>query len=76
MMHSWELGTLAEALTEYEWPHLSVFAPRSIPPPAHLRKGEAKDVLSIAKKCACFFLPNLSHSGERSCVMLTLPLCN
>jgi hypothetical protein len=55
MIHSWELGTLAEALTEYESPHLSVFAPRSIPPPAHLKKGEAKDVLSIAKKCACSF---------------------
>ena len=51
-LSSWEIGTLAEALTEYEWPHLAVFAPGSIPPPAHLRKGEAADVLSIAKKCA------------------------
>jgi hypothetical protein len=50
IMGSWEIGTLAEALTEYEWPQLAVFAPRSIPPPAHLKRGEAADVLSIAEK--------------------------
>jgi len=48
--HSWEIGTLAEALTELEWPQLSVFASGSIPPPSHLTKGEAKDVLAIAEK--------------------------
>ena len=58
-MGSWEIGTLAEALTEYEWPQLAVFARGSIPPPAHLRKGEAADVLSIAKKCACPFTPQV-----------------
>ena len=55
MMRSWEIGTLAEALTEYEWCELSVFAPGSFPPPAHLRKGEAADVLSIAERCVCPF---------------------
>ena len=64
-MGSWEIGTLAEALTEYEWPHLAVFAPGSIPPPAHLRKGEAADVLSIAKKYVCFFLSKSSYTGKR-----------
>jgi len=49
-MGSWEIGTLAEALTELEWSRLAVFAPQSIPPPAHLRKDEAVDVLSIAEK--------------------------
>jgi hypothetical protein len=50
LTHSWEIGTLAEALTEYEWPELSVFAPGSIPPPKYLKKGEAADVLSIAER--------------------------
>lgn len=49
-MYSWEIGTLAEALTELEWPKLAVFAPGSIPPPTYLRKGRASDVLSIAEK--------------------------
>ncbi|KAI0299736.1 Six-hairpin glycosidase [Multifurca ochricompacta] len=48
--HSWEIGTLAEALTEYEWPTLGVFACGSIPPPGKLREGQAADVLSIAEK--------------------------
>jgi len=48
-MHSWEIGTLAEALTELEWKQLGVFAPNSIPPPARLAHGEAEDVLSIAE---------------------------
>ena len=48
-MHSWEIGTLAEALTELEWKQLGVFAPGSIPPPAWLAPGEAEDVLSIAE---------------------------
>ncbi|KAH9049232.1 Six-hairpin glycosidase-like protein [Lactarius deliciosus] len=47
--HSWELGTLAEALTEFEWPRLGVFSPHSIPPPARLAHGQAADVLSIAE---------------------------
>ncbi|TFY81789.1 hypothetical protein EWM64_g2222 [Hericium alpestre] len=46
--HSWELGTLAEALTELESPRLSVFSAHSIPPPAHLKPGEASDVLNLA----------------------------
>lgn len=48
-MHSWEIGTLAEALTELEWKQLGVFARYSIPPPAQLAPGEAEDVLSIAE---------------------------
>lgn len=54
-MHSWEIGTLAEALTELEWPQLAVFASGSIPPPTCLRKGTGADVLSIAEKSACLF---------------------
>ncbi|KAI9448536.1 Six-hairpin glycosidase-like protein [Lactarius indigo] len=47
--HSWELGTLAEALTEFEWSKLGVFSPHSIPPPARLAHSQAADVLSIAE---------------------------
>lgn len=50
--YSWEIGTLAEALTELEWHDLGVFAPGSIPPPTHLQNGQASDVLSIAERCA------------------------
>ncbi|KAI0289494.1 hypothetical protein BC826DRAFT_1031471 [Russula brevipes] len=39
---SWELGVLAEALTELNCPHLGVFSHGSIPPPAHLKKGHAR----------------------------------
>ncbi|KAI0069199.1 Six-hairpin glycosidase [Artomyces pyxidatus] len=47
--HSWELGTLTEALTELEWPSLAVFAPHSIPPPSHLSSWDnAGDVIKIA----------------------------
>ncbi|TFY55339.1 hypothetical protein EVG20_g9357 [Dentipellis fragilis] len=49
--HSWEIGTLAEALTELEWPALSVFSPNSIPPPRKLPAHEnANDVLQIAEQ--------------------------
>lgn len=48
-LHSWEIGTLAEALTELEWKQLGVFAPYSIPPPTRLATGEAADVLLIAE---------------------------
>ena len=63
-MHSWEIGTLAEALTELEWCQLAVFASGSIPPPAKLKNGEAKDVLCIAEKCASLLF-SLSHRGKR-----------
>ena len=47
---SWELGTLAEALTESEWPRLTPYMPNSIFPPARLPWYEnAYDVLSIAE---------------------------
>ena len=47
---SWEIGTLAEALTELECSGLGVFSPYSIPPPATLSPGEAVDILSIAER--------------------------
>lgn len=58
MTHSWEIGTLAEALTEDEWARLAVFAPESAPPRGELLKNEAADVLSIAERCACFSFPS------------------
>ena len=72
MIRSWEIGTLAETLTEYEWPELSVFAPGSIPPPACLQEGEAADVLSIAERCVHVFLFMFSHLGKQSSVVPTL----
>ncbi|KAF4574672.1 hypothetical protein EYR36_006022 [Pleurotus pulmonarius] len=49
--HSWELGTAAEALTEFSWPSLSVFNASAFPPPAHLNAtNNASDVLAIARK--------------------------
>lgn len=48
--HSWEIGTLAEALTEAEWPRLSVFLSGSVLPPFSLPWWEnANDVLTIAE---------------------------
>ncbi|KAH9027246.1 Six-hairpin glycosidase [Lactarius pseudohatsudake] len=47
---SWEIGTLTEALTEVEWPRLSVFLPGSVLPPLILPWWEsADDVLTIAE---------------------------
>ncbi|KAJ3998634.1 Six-hairpin glycosidase [Lentinula boryana] len=46
---SWELGTAAEALTELDWPALSVFNASAIPPPYELdAANNASDVLKIA----------------------------
>ncbi|KAJ3743376.1 Six-hairpin glycosidase [Lentinula detonsa] len=46
---SWELGTAAEALTELDWPALSVFNASAIPPPYELdASNNASDVLKIA----------------------------
>lgn len=48
---SWELGTAAQALTEYSWPALSVFEASAFPPPPHLNASlNASDVLQIAVK--------------------------
>jgi len=48
--HSWEIGTLAEALTEAEWPTLAPFLPGTIFPPIPLPWWEgAYDVLQIAE---------------------------
>lgn len=50
MPQSWEIGTLAEALTEAKWPRLSVFQSGSLPPPVILPWWEnAHDVLAIAE---------------------------
>ncbi|KAN0140218.1 Six-hairpin glycosidase-like protein [Lactarius tabidus] len=47
---SWEIGTLAEALTEAKWPRLSVFQSGTVPPPAILPWWEnAHDVLAMAE---------------------------
>ncbi|KAH9059347.1 Six-hairpin glycosidase, partial [Lactarius vividus] len=49
LFHS-KIGTLAEALTEVEWPRLSVFLPGSVLPPLILPWWEsADDVLTIAE---------------------------
>lgn len=54
---SWELGTAAEALTEFSWPALSVFNISAFPPPIHLNDSyNASDVLSIAEQ----YVSNLS----------------
>jgi hypothetical protein len=46
---SWELGTAAEALLEYEWPGLSIFRTTDFPPPGVLNSSlSASDVLQIA----------------------------
>ncbi|KAJ3867658.1 Six-hairpin glycosidase [Lentinula novae-zelandiae] len=46
---SWELGTAAEALTELDWPALSVFNASAFPPPHVLNSANnASDVLKIA----------------------------
>ncbi|KAF8665575.1 hypothetical protein AX16_000033 [Volvariella volvacea WC 439] len=48
-LRSWELGTAAQALTEYSWPALSVFNVSAFPPPSPLPPSlNASDVLSIA----------------------------
>lgn len=48
--HSWEIGTLAEALTEAEWPWLTPFMPIPVIPPTRLPWWEnAHDVLAIAE---------------------------
>ncbi|KAI0832503.1 Six-hairpin glycosidase [Trametes gibbosa] len=45
--HSWEIGTAMEALTELEWPSLSVFG-GSLPPPVKLSTGTGTDVINWA----------------------------
>ncbi|KAF8259459.1 Six-hairpin glycosidase [Lactarius quietus] len=54
-LHSWEIGTLAEALTELEWKHLGVFSPYSIPPPAQLPPGVAADTIMLMPPAVASF---------------------
>ncbi|KAF8897210.1 Six-hairpin glycosidase-like protein [Infundibulicybe gibba] len=66
---SWELGTAAEALTEYSWPSLSVFSPSAFPPPTRLNATlNASDVLSIAQRVVSSkkdnSLPLISDQGS------------
>lgn len=47
-LHSWEIGTELEALTELEWPSLAVFE-GDLPPPTELTDSDnAADVIAIA----------------------------
>lgn len=62
--HSWEIGTELEALTELEWPSLSVFQRTAFPPPAHLTHGEAADVLNITTTSDPFQLTVRDHNAE------------
>lgn len=54
---SWEIGTAMEALTELEWPELSVFG-GSLPPPVKLDPHTASDIISWTTKWA---LPAPGH---------------
>ncbi|KAI0677468.1 Six-hairpin glycosidase [Trametes maxima] len=47
--HSWEIGTALEALTELEWPSLSVFE-GSLPPPIEISSNAGADVMEWATK--------------------------
>jgi hypothetical protein len=69
LIDSWELGALAEALTEYEWPELAVFTPGSIPPSTQLN-GLGTDVLSIAEKCVFFLLFSFPAAGVDACLLV------
>lgn len=69
LIDSWELGTLAEALTEYEWPELAVFTSGSIPPPTQLN-GLGTDVLSIAEKCVFFLSFSFPAADVDACLLV------
>lgn len=49
-LKSWEIGTLAEALTEFSWPALSVYAPVTAPIYPLNSTYNASDVMSIAQR--------------------------
>ncbi|KAI1793356.1 glycosyl hydrolase family 88-domain-containing protein [Ganoderma leucocontextum] len=46
--HSWEIGTRAQALTEYDTPSYSVLNSTSLPPPKSSAPSSLDEVLSIA----------------------------
>ncbi|KAI0321459.1 Six-hairpin glycosidase [Amylostereum chailletii] len=58
-VHSWELGTLAEALTELEYPQYSVFNEKSAFP-VHARRELPQDVLNISETIIAARLPNMT----------------
>ncbi|THH13889.1 hypothetical protein EW146_g6382 [Bondarzewia mesenterica] len=70
---SWEIGTAAEALTEWEWSSLSVFGGSgSFPPPSTLGvDNNASDVLAIAEKLIAIDIGLLNKKNPN-----TLPLIN
>jgi hypothetical protein len=46
---SWELGTMAQAFLEIDWPHISVFGAESIPPPREATgTNNISSVLAVA----------------------------
>ncbi|KAG8899305.1 hypothetical protein FRC01_010592 [Tulasnella sp. 417] len=52
-LRSWELGTLAEAFLELDWPHLSVFGENGVPPP---RDGTGPNNLTTVLQLANYAL--------------------
>ncbi|KAA1465990.1 Six-hairpin glycosidase [Dentipellis sp. KUC8613] len=73
--HSWEIGTLAEALTELEWPALSVFGADAIPPPRRLPAREnARDVLQIAEQPQADLKPFVQYRVVANKAPGSLPL--
>ena len=69
LIDSWELGTLAEALIEYEWPQLAAFTSGSIPPPIQLN-GLGADVLPMAEECVFFLLLGSPAAGVDVCLLV------
>jgi hypothetical protein len=69
LIDSWELGALAEALIEYEWPELAVFTSGSIPPSTQLN-GLGTDVVSIAEKCVFFPFSSFPAAGVDACLLV------
>ena len=68
LVDSWELGALAEALTEYEWPELAVFTSGSIPPPTQLN-GLGADVHPFAETCVFFLHFSFPAAGVDACLL-------
>ena len=44
-IHSWEIGTVFQAMTELEWPELSVLT-GDLPPPHTLEPGQADYIIT------------------------------
>ena len=58
-LNSWELGVMAEALTEYNWASYSVFSDAAFPPPGTLDNSSTlEDVLDIVNNVLAAKEPN------------------